>query len=298
MTDQTGRDDRADDPQDGAAGRADQVLEREDGGSVLSGFSWDDPAGGAAPTRADDETSEPTPAEAPPTAPYPASGSSGSSGSSAYQPGAYPAAGGQEPSSAPGAPSDPYASPPSGGSGPSPSYGQSQGYGSAPSYGQPSQWYGQSQPYGQSSQPYGQPADPYGSSQPYGAPPSSPYGTPPAGSQPYGTAQPYGGYPPAYPPPGLALDPEQEKARSSAVLWTILNGVAIFLCGNLLAIGGVICAAIAIGKAREDVAASRNLTKWSWILFAVGFALGAIIAIAYVVFVFGVLGTSGAFTDF
>ncbi len=159
---------------------------------------------------------------------------------------------------------------------------------------------------GPSQNPYGQPTNPYG--QPSGTPDPYPqaHGEQQAAS-PYGQQQPYGqGYGPsasytttpqpyAYGPPPLS--PEGEKVRSSAILWTILNGVAIFLCANLLSIGGVALAAIAIGKTRDDVQGARNLVKWSWILFAIGFAFWLLIAIGYVV-LFVVLGTASLSSGF
>ncbi len=55
----------------------------------------------------------------------------------------------------------------------------------------------------------------------------------------------------------------------------------------------MILAAVAIGKARVDVEASRNLTKWSWILFAVGFALALLLVIGFVALgLAGALGTA------
>ena len=129
------------------------------------------------------------------------------------------------------------------------------------SYGQP-QTYGQQQPYGQG---YGQ---------------SASYTT---------TPQPY-----AYGPPPLS--PEAEKTRSSAVLWTILNGIGIFF-GNLFCIVGVILAAVAIGKARTDVPGARSLVKWSWILFAIGFAMGLLLVIASIVAFFA-LGASSLGSEF
>ncbi|MFC5380919.1 hypothetical protein [Aquipuribacter nitratireducens] len=297
MTDQTGRPDDDDRPADDrpAEGTPPEPQRQEDAGSVLSGFSWDDPAG-AAPARPDDsaEASEPTPAQSPPTAPYPAASSS------TPEPTRDPSPGGGASAS-----SDPYASPPPGVSDPA---GTSSGYGQQPygtqygdqQYGQQpygdqqyGQQYGGQQQYG-SQQQYGQQQyggqQPYGSEQQYGQQQYGYGATPPASSQPYGYPAPYG---------AGAGDPEAEKVRSSAVLWTILNGVAIFLCGNLLAIGGVVCAAVAIGRAREDTQAARGLVRWSWILFAAGFALAILFVLVLIVFGFaGALGTAGMSGEF
>ena len=132
--------------------------------------------------------------------------------------------------------------------------------------------------------PYGQ--TPSSGEQPYTAPPS--YEQQPYGQQPY-SAQPYGAYP-SYGAP--ALDAEQEKVRSNAILWTILNGAAIFLCANLLAVAGVVLAAVAIGKARTDVDGARSFVRWSWILFALGFVFWILLIVGLIAFVG--LGTMGA----
>ena len=148
-------------------------------------------------------------------------------------------------------------------------------------------------------------ADPYSQAPRSGQPPHTPpptyeqqqYGQQPYGQQPY-SAQPYGqqpsGYPSSYGAPGL--DAEQEKVRSSAILWTILNGAAIFLCANLLAIPGVILAAVAIAKARSDVDGARGFVKWSWILFALGFVLAILAVVAVIAFV-GLAGFGTVMSD-
>ena len=133
--------------------------------------------------------------------------------------------------------------------------------------------------------PYAQTPPP--GQQPYSPPPSyeqQAYGQ----QQPY-SAQPYGAYP-SY--GGPALDAEQEKVRSSAILWTILNGASIFLCGNLLAVAGVALAAVAIGKARTDVDGARGFVRWSWILFTLGFVFWILLLVGLIAFVG--LGTMGA----
>lgn len=258
---------------------APQGPPREDGdGSALTGFSWDDPAGGAAPVRAEDEdrsgssavgdTDGQTPAQYPPAAPYPPAGSGPSTGSQPLDQQA--AAFGEQPG--------PY------------SQGSGEGYGQAGGYGQqppPQPW--SEQP---SSPPPGQPYGQAYPQQPYGAP----YGQPAEGSG-YGQSSPYTATPQPYSyGAGGAMTPEAEKARSNAILWTILNGVAIFLCGNLLAIPGVILAAFGISKASSDVDSSRNLTRWSWILFAAGFALWVLLILGFVALGFaGTLAGTGGF---
>lgn len=280
MTDPSDR--PQDEPRDGTG----QEPPREDGdGSTLAGFSWDDPSGGAAPVRPDDEARSgssaaghdgQTPAQYPPAAPYPPAGSAPSERPLDERAAAF----GEQPG--------PYSQ----GSG----YGQGSGQQSWQGSGQGS-GYGEqppAQPWSeQPAPPPGQP--PYGQAypqQPYGAP----YGRPPEGSG-YGQSSPYTSTPQPYSyGAGGALTPEAEKARSNAILWTILNGVAIFLCGNLLAIPGVVLAAFGISKASTDVSSSRNLTRWSWILFAAGFALWVLLIIGFIALGFaGTLAGTGGF---
>ncbi|MGF1654148.1 MAG: hypothetical protein ACFCUP_12625 [Actinomycetales bacterium] len=98
------------------------------------------------------------------------------------------------------------------------------------------------------------------------------------------------------PPPGYAapppLTPEAEDVRGKAVLWTILNGLAIFYCGNLGAIVGVILAAVAIGRARTDLPGARRFVKLSWIWFIIGFALVVVFVTLYVILLVGLAITS------
>jgi len=82
------------------------------------------------------------------------------------------------------------------------------------------------------------------------------YGPPPGG---YG----YGGY---GPPGGSDPDP---RARGIAIAALICNVIGIFFCW-VLAIAGIICAAIAISKADTDGRTARTLNMWSWIAFGVG----------------------------
>ena len=208
-----------------------------------------------------DPTSQDTPAAYPPPAPYPPVGSTDDAA----------AAFGEQPTGRPEAADEA-------------SYGRS-GYGESGQTG-----YGET--YGQGAQPpYGQPP----ATQPYG---QQPYGQGGYGQGGYGTSAEYTStrQPYAYGPPPLS--PEGEKARSNAILWAVLNGIAIFF-GNLLSIGGVVLALLAIGKARDDVDGARTLTRWSWILFAVGFALWLLLIIgALALFGLALAGSIGAGAGF
>ena len=173
-------------------------------------------------------------------------------------------------------------------------------YDAPPSYGStpdaPAQ-YPPAAPYPPAGDPYGQAPSPQ-QGQPYGQPASGQAPTP-SGTQSggYGSSAAYTSTPQPYaygPPP---LSPEAEKARSGAILWTILNGVAIFLCGNLLAIG--VSARPSPSARRARTSRPRNLTKWSWILFAIGFALWLLLIVFVVAFGFlGAFGTASSMNEF
>ncbi|MFC3687017.1 hypothetical protein [Aquipuribacter hungaricus] len=258
--------DHDDRPQDDAG--ASRASDSQD--SVLGGFSWDDPgqtpaSAGSGRAGSSAVGGDATPAAYPPAAPYPPA-----------QPPAAPSSSSSDDPYGTGSPSRvPLTKP--GASQPAPPSDAS-GYAGSPSAGSP---------YAAPEQGYGQPgvSHPYGQQQPYG----QGYGQ---SAQYTSTPQPY-----AYGPPPLS--PEAEKVRSSAILWTVLNGVAIFLCGNLLSIVGVILAAVAIGKTRDDVQGARSFVRWSWILLAVGFAFWLLLIIGYVVFIIVLgLGTAGLGSGF
>lgn len=127
-------------------------------------------------------------------------------------------------------------------------------------------------------QPYGT-SQPYGSAQPYGGP--APYGAAQPGYGQQQSAQPYG-YQSSYSP--VPLTAAQQSARSSAILWTILNGVSTLISSfaNLLCLAGTIVAAVAIGRASTDAEGSRRLTKISIWLFAIGWGLIVLFVIGFV----------------
>jgi len=107
------------------------------------------------------------------------------------------------------------------------------------------------------------PYDPYGSPDPYG--PQQP---------PQGWQDPYG-----YGPPGV---PATTASNGSALGALIANIVLSMTCCGLLAIPGIITSAIAMGRVNSDPASARNLTLWSWIIFAVNIVIMVAIVIVYV----------------
>ncbi|NDU76936.1 hypothetical protein GWI34_30580 [Actinomadura sp. DSM 109109] len=141
------------------------------------------------------------------------------------------------------------------------------GYGGRP----PSGWedpYGGNQGWdaGGGQQQYGQP---YGPS--YG----EPYG------QGYGYGQPgYGqpGY--GYGPPGV---PHQTAGNGSTIAALVCNAVLVLMCCNVVAIPGVITAAVALGRVHTEPQYARKLTIWSWSLFGASLLIAVVLLIIYVV---------------
>lgn len=111
------------------------------------------------------------------------------------------------------------------------------------------------------------PQDPYG----YGQP--GPYGGQGNGGQHYGPPGPYGWGPP--PPP-----PNNAPALAALIANCLLT---VFCCG-VLAIPGIITAAVALNRVHTDPVSAKNLTTWSWVIFGVSIvltlaALAALIAL-------------------
>lgn len=120
--------------------------------------------------------------------------------------------------------------------------------------------------------------DPYGGNQNWDA--GGAYGQP--YGQGYGYTQPgYGqpGY--GYGPPGV---PYRTASNGSTIAALVCNAVTIVLCCNILAIPGVITAAIALGRAQTDPPSCRRLTIWSWSLFAASILIGIVLLIVYIAF--------------
>ncbi|WP_242900565.1 DUF4190 domain-containing protein [Actinomadura terrae] len=102
-------------------------------------------------------------------------------------------------------------------------------------------------------------------------PSGDPYGQPPPG---YG----YGYGPQGYGPPGV---PYGQTRDGSTIAALICNIIGVALCCNILAIPGVVLAAIAMGRVQTDPESARKLTMWSWIMFVAAIVLGIVFAILY-----------------
>ncbi|MEU8121995.1 hypothetical protein AB0C21_25095 [Spirillospora sp. NPDC049024] len=112
--------------------------------------------------------------------------------------------------------------------------------------------------------------DPYGGSQNWEA--GGAYG------QQYGYTQP--GY--GYGPPGVS--PHQSTGNGSTIAALVCNAVAVTLCCNIVALPGLITAAIALGRAHSDPESTRRLTIWSWSLFAASVLVGIILVVIWIAF--------------
>lgn len=102
------------------------------------------------------------------------------------------------------------------------------------------------------------------------------YGPAPGGWQdPYGAA---GGY--GYGPPGV---PTAQASSGAAIGALVCNIVMSLSCLGFLAIAGIVTAAIAMGRVQTDPQSARNLTTWSWVIFAINVVIVAAIVIILMV---------------
>jgi hypothetical protein len=179
------------------------------------------------------------------------------------------------PSDPPVAPPSPYGAPDTGRAPdpwapvdqrPCPPPPQDNPYGAAP-YGPPGH---AQQPYGSTAydqSPYTLPPAPYGSPPgPYGSPPG-PYGSPPVPHAPYGA------------PP---------TQNSSAVVLTVVSGIATALC-CLLGLPSLVMGIVALNRRATDPPGSARMTRYGWITFGVLVAVGVVAVV--------VIGALGSFSD-
>lgn len=140
-------------------------------------------------------------------------------------------------------------------------------------------------PHGSTAAPYGSAPSPYPQDAGAGSPP--PPANPYAASNPYATpAPPPGGYPYAAPPTPYQSTP----SNTSAIVLTVLSGLALVSCCNVVAIGSLVLGIMGISRNTNDPADARRLTRIGWWVFGVSMALVVIGIIA-----FFALGISGAF---
>ncbi|TDD26726.1 hypothetical protein E1287_35955 [Actinomadura sp. KC06] len=123
-----------------------------------------------------------------------------------------------------------------------------------------------------------------------GGPPSGwedPYGGGSQGWDPGGAYGPQYGAGQGYPPPGYGYGygppgvPHRAPSNGSTIAALVCNSIAVVLCCNIVAIPGIITAAIALGRNNTDPRSARKLTIWSWSLFAAGVVIGIILIVIY-----------------
>ncbi|RKS72312.1 hypothetical protein BZB76_5133 [Actinomadura pelletieri DSM 43383] len=147
------------------------------------------------------------------------------------------------------------------------------GYGGAP----PSGW---EDPYGGGSQGW-DPGGAYGG----GAYGGGAYGGGAYGGGAYGGGAYGGGWNPhGYGPPGV---PQGSASNGSAIAALVCNAIALSMCCNIFAIPGIVTAGMALGRIHTDPRSARNLTFWSWAIFAASI----VIAITVIV-IFAILDTA------
>lgn len=106
----------------------------------------------------------------------------------------------------------------------------------------------------------------------------------PGWQDPYAAGSPGGGI--GYGPPGVPAAP---ASSGSTVAALVCNIILVFFC-NILAVPGIITSGIALGRLRSDPESARNLTTWSWVIFAI--ALVAAVALIVVLIVAGTNASS------
>lgn len=87
--------------------------------------------------------------------------------------------------------------------------------------------------------------------------PQDPYASPPPYQYDYGSG----------PPSGLPSQPPPSNGATVAALVVCI--VEVVLLGGIVAIPGIVCAAVAMGKVHTDPAAAKKLTIWAWVSAAV-----------------------------
>ncbi|MEO3787101.1 hypothetical protein ABGB12_27565 [Actinocorallia sp. B10E7] len=113
------------------------------------------------------------------------------------------------------------------------------------------------------------PQDPYG----YG------YGIPGHPNQ-YGNQ-----YGPFIPPPAPA-------SNGAAVAALVANILLTITCCGLLAVPGIVTAAMAVGRVNTDPVSAKNLTMWSWVIFGAAVLVGIVLLV-----LFFAMGISGSFEE-
>jgi len=110
---------------------------------------------------------------------------------------------------------------------------------------------------------------------------------------PYGPGYGIPGHPNQY---GPYLPPPPPASNGAAMAALIANILLSLTCCGLLAVPGVITAAIAMNRVNTDPESARNLTQWSWVIFG-GAILVGIVAFVLLLALGLSLDSSGPVTD-
>ena len=108
-------------------------------------------------------------------------------------------------------------------------------------------------------------------------PPQDPYFNPgygiPGHPQQYGQYGQYG--------PGPYLPPPQPASNGAAVAALVANILLTITCCGLLALPGIVTAAMAMGRVNTDPVSARNLTLWSWVIFGGAVLVGIVLVVLF-----------------
>ncbi|GAA0944371.1 hypothetical protein [Actinocorallia libanotica] len=99
------------------------------------------------------------------------------------------------------------------------------------------------------------------------------------------------GHPNQYGPYGQYMPPPP-ASNGPALAALIANILLTITCCGLLAVPGVITAAVAMNRVHTDPVSAKNLTNWSWVIFGIAVLVGVVLLVVF----FG-LGLSGSLDE-
>ena len=86
--------------------------------------------------------------------------------------------------------------------------------------------------------------------------------------------------------------PPPPASNGPALAALIANILLTITCCGLLAVPGVITAAVAMNRVHTDPVSAKNLTNWSWVIFGIAVLVGVVLLVVF----FG-LGLSGSLDE-
>ncbi|GAA2725272.1 hypothetical protein [Actinocorallia aurantiaca] len=91
---------------------------------------------------------------------------------------------------------------------------------------------------------------------------------------------------------GPFVPPPPPANNGAAVAALIANILLTITCCGLLAVPGIVTAAIAMSRVHTDPVSAKNLTMWSWVIFGAAILVGIVLLV-----LFFALGLSESFDE-